>query len=77
MRVEPRDERYRKLVTWLANEHNVLQKALGREPTVAEHRAHAHVFIDMVCDDEEKLWADLRKAQAAAKVVPLMPPQPS
>jgi hypothetical protein len=78
MRVEPRDERYRKLVTWLANEHNVLQEALGRKPTVAEHRARAHAFIDMVFDDEEKLWVELaaRKAsQAAAKVIPLLPPQ--
>jgi len=36
--------------------------ALGREPTVAEHRAHAHAhaFIDMVLGDEEQagaVWA--------------------
>jgi len=76
MRVEPRDERYRKLVTWLANEHNVLQEALGRKPTVAEHRAHAHAFIDMVFDDEEKILADAAAraaAAAAAKVVPFVP----
>jgi hypothetical protein len=79
MRVDPRDKRYRKLVTWLANEHNILQEALGRKPTVAEHRAHAHAFIEMVFDDEERLWAELaaRKAQAAAKVIPLLPPQPT
>jgi len=79
MRVDPRDKRYRKLVAWLATEHNVLQEALGRKPTVAEHRAHAHAFIDMVFDDEEKLWAELaaRKVLAAAKVIPLVSPQPS
>ena len=76
MRVDPRDKRC-KLVTWLANEHDVLQEALGRKPAVAEHRAHAHAFIDMVFDDEQRLWAELaaRKAQAAAKVIPLLPPQ--
>jgi hypothetical protein len=48
------------LVHWLANEHSVLVAALGREPTVAEHRAHAHAFIDMVLGDEEQagaVWA--------------------
>jgi hypothetical protein len=66
MHVDPRDKRWSKLVHWLANEHTILAETLGRKPTTAEHRAHAHAFIDMVFDDEEKLWADLaaRKAQA-------------
>jgi len=66
MHVDPRDKRWSKLVRWLANEHTILAETLGRKPTTVEHRAHAHAFIDMVFDDEEKLWADLaaRKAQA-------------
>ena len=77
MRVDPRDKRWSKLVRWLANEHTILAETLGHKPTTAEHRAHAHAFIEMVFDDEEKLWADLaaRKAQAAAKVIPLVAPQ--
>jgi hypothetical protein len=72
------DKRYRKLISWLANEHAILEKALGHKPTIAEHRAHAHAFIDIVFDDDEKAdaeWA-VRKAQAEAKVIPLVPPQP-
>jgi len=64
---------------WLVNEHCVLEKAFGRMPTIAEHRAHAHAFIDMVFDDEEKREAEwaTKEAQADAKVIPLVPPQPS
>ena len=63
------DKRYRKLVDWLANEHRVLAAALGRKPTVDEHRAHAHRFIDMVFDDDEQD----RAAEARKVVVPLRP----
>jgi hypothetical protein len=75
MRVDVQDKRYRKLVDWLANEHSVLVAALRREPTAAEHRAHAHAFIDMVFDDEEQAgaaWA-ARRAAEATNVVPLRP----
>ena len=40
--VDYSDNRYRRLVDWLANEHTVLSQALRREPTEEEHRAHAH-----------------------------------
>jgi hypothetical protein len=41
-------------------------------PWVAEHRAHAHEFIDMLFDDDEADRA-ARNAQAATKVIPLQP----
>ena len=63
----------RKLATWLANEHNVLQEALGRKPTLAEHRAHAHAFIEMVFDGEEKLWAELAARKDPANAAPMSP----
>src|SRR5262249_57326792 len=77
MHVDPRDKRWSKLVRWLANEHKILAETLGRKPTNAEHRAHAHAFIDMVFDDEEKILADAAAraaAAAAAKVVSFVPP---
>jgi hypothetical protein len=76
MHVDPRDKRWSKLVSWLANEHKILEQSLGRRPTAAEHRAHVHAFIDMVFDDEEKILADAAAraaAAAAAKVVPFVP----
>ena len=76
MHVDPRDKRWSKLVSWLANEHKILAETLGRKPTNAEHRAHTHAFIDMVFDDEEKILADpaaRAAAAAAAKVVPFVP----
>jgi hypothetical protein len=63
-------------VSWLANEHKILEQSLGRRFTAAEHRAHVHAFIDMVFDDEEKILADAAAraaAAAAAKVVPFVP----
>jgi len=53
------DERYRKLIIWLANEYVILEKALGHKPTSAELRAHAHAFIDIVFDDDEECEAVL------------------
>ena len=66
MCVDRNDKRYRKLVTWLGNEHNVLQEALGRKPTIAEHRAHVHAFIDMVFDEEKKRCGPSVSATALA-----------
>ena len=36
--VDYSDNRYGRLVDWLANEHTVLSQALRREPTDEEHR---------------------------------------
>ena len=74
MHVDPRDKRWSKLVSWLANEHKILEQSLGRRPTAAEHRAHVHAFIDMVFDDEEKILADAAAARAAAAAVAKMVP---
>jgi hypothetical protein len=75
MRVDDQDKRYRKLVIWVASERRALEAALGRDATIAECRAHAHTFIDMLFDEEEQMlakWAAWRAAEAA-KVVPLRP----
>ena len=71
--VDYSDNRYRRLVDWLANGHTVLSQALRREPTEEEHRAHAHAFVELVFDDQAKAgaaWA----AAAATKIVHLVPP---
>ena len=71
--VDYSDNRYRRLVDWLANEHTVLSQALRREPTDEEHRAHAHAFVELVFDDQAKAgaaWA----AAAATKIVRVVPP---
>jgi hypothetical protein len=68
--VDYSDKRYRQLVDWLANEHNVLSQALRCEPTDEEHRAHAHAFVDLVFDDQATAWA----AAAATKIVRFVPP---
>jgi hypothetical protein len=65
------------LVRWLANEHKILAETLSRKPTTAEHRAHAHAFIDMVFDDEDQILAEAAAraaAAAAAKAVPFAAP---
>src|SRR5215472_85937 len=56
MHVDPRDKRWSKLVRWLANEHKILAETLGRKPTNAEHRAHAHAFIDWCSMTRRRYW---------------------
>jgi aromatic ring-cleaving dioxygenase len=66
------DRRYRQLVDWLANEHEVLSQALRREPTAEENRTHAHAFVDLVVDDQAKVGAAW--LAAATKIVRFVPP---
>jgi hypothetical protein len=66
------DKRYRQLVDWLANEHQVLSQALRREPTNEEHRAHAHAFVDLVFDDQANAGAAW--AAAATKIIRFVAP---
>jgi hypothetical protein len=50
---------------WLIHEYEEWKQEHGREPSIAEMRAHAHEAVDEVLDNVEYDWAEER----AEKVV--------
>jgi hypothetical protein len=59
---------------FLSREYQLLKRVRGREPSIAEVRAHAHETIDAAIDDLAVYVAKQAAKQAAAdKVVKLRP----
>ena len=54
---------------WLSHEYEQWEKEYGREPSIAELRAHAHEAVDEALNFVEVEWAEER----AEKVVKLYP----
>ena len=54
---------------WLIHEYEEWKQEHGREPSIAEMRAHAHEAVDEALDNVEYEVAEER----AAKVIPFRP----